>query len=470
MISPAVFTGQDAHAGPALDLDLIRKYAVPGPRYTSYPPATRFGSDFAALDLSRSLAEDNASGAGPLSLYVHLPFCASRCWYCGCHTIITRRQGVADGYLDDLEREIALTAQQIDRSRPVAQLHLGGGTPTFLTPEQLARLARMLRETFVFAPDAEIGVEIDPRCLDRGQIESLRAMGMNRASLGVQDTNPAVQVAIHRIQPHALNQQAFAWLREAGVTSINVDLIYGLPLQTEASLDATLDEVLALGPDRLSLFSYAHVPWIKPAQRIFDRNGQLPAPALKLSMFARLHERLRAAGYVDVGLDHFARPDDELARALADGTLHRNFQGYSTRGGASLYGFGISSISQTADTYRQNHKSLADYRASLAAGQLPVERGYRLNRDDLRRRALIMGLMCERTLDFDEQDRVWGGEMRKDYAAEIAALAPLQADGLVVVSADGVEVLPAGVPLLRVIAMCFDASQSAAPGRHALTV
>jgi oxygen-independent coproporphyrinogen-3 oxidase len=470
MISPVAITGQDDRAGTALDLDLIRKYAVPGPRYTSYPPATRFGDDFAALDLSRALAEDNAPGAGPLSLYLHLPFCASRCWYCGCHTIITRRQSVADGYLDDLEREIALTAQQMDRSRPVSQLHLGGGTPTFLTPEQLARLGRMLRDTFTFAPDAEIGVEIDPRCLERGQVEALRAMGMNRASLGVQDTNPAVQVAIHRIQPHALNQQAFTWLREAGVTSISVDLIYGLPLQTEASLDATLDDVLALGPDRLSLFSYAHVPWIKPAQRIFDRNGQLPEPALKLRMFARLHERLLAAGYVDVGLDHFARPDDELARALVDGTLHRNFQGYSTRGGASLYGFGISSISQTGDTYRQNHKSLADYRASLVAGRLPVERGYRLSRDDLRRRALIMGLMCERTLDFDAQNRAWGGEMRQDYAREIAALSPLQADGLVLVSHEGVEVLPAGVPLLRVIAMCFDASQSAAPGRHALTV
>ncbi len=470
MISPAELTGQDAFTGTPLDLDLIRKYAVPGPRYTSYPPATRFGTDVDALDLPRALAEDNAAGAGPLSLYFHLPFCASRCWYCGCHTIITRRQEVADAYLDDLEREVALTARQIDPARPVSQLHLGGGTPTFLTPGQLARLGRIVRGAFIFAPDAEIGVEIDPRCLERGQVEALRAMGMNRASLGVQDTNPAVQVAIHRVQPHALNQQAFAWLREAGVASINVDLIYGLPLQTEASLEATFDDVIALGPDRISLFSYAHVPWIKPAQRIFDRNGQLPSPALKLRMFARLHERLRAAGYVDVGLDHFARPDDELARALSDGSMHRNFQGYSTRGGASLYGFGISSISQTADTYRQNHKSLADYRASLAAGQLPVERGYRLTSDDLRRRALIMGLMCERRIDFAAYARTWGGDLRRDFAPELAALTPLEADGLVTVGPDGIEVRPAGVPLLRVIAMCFDASQSAAPGRHALTV
>jgi len=470
MISPATFTGPDSPAEAALDLDLIRKYAVPGPRYTSYPPATRFGTDFSPSDVARSLGEDNQPGAGPISLYFHLPFCASRCWYCGCHTIITRRQEVADSYLNDIEREVALTARQMTRSRPVAQLHLGGGTPTFLSPDQLARLGRIIRNAFTFAPDAEIGVEIDPRCLDRGQVDSLRALGMNRASLGVQDTNPDVQQAIHRIQPQALNRQAFAWLRDAGVASINVDLIYGLPLQTEASLDATLDDVLALKPDRLSLFSYAHVPWIKPAQRIFERNGQLPAPALKLRMFARLHERLRAAGFVDVGLDHFARPDDELARALADGTLHRNFQGYSTRGGASLYGFGISSISQTANTYRQNYKSLADYRASLAAGVLPVERGYRLSHDEQRRRALIMGLMCERRLDFDTLDQTWGGEVRADFGAEIAALEPLEADGLVSVGPDGVEVLPAGVPLLRVIAMCFDASQSAAPGRHALTV
>ncbi len=461
--------GFAAGAAP-LDLDLIRKYAIPGPRYTSYPPATRFHEGFGSAEADFAVAEDNLAASGPISLYFHLPFCESRCWYCGCHTIITRRKEAADRYLDDLELELRLVSARVDPFRRVTQLHLGGGTPTFLTADQLSRLHDLVRDCFTFAPDAEISAEIDPRRLTEEQIEALRGFGLNRASLGVQDTNPAVQVAIHRIQPQELNAQAFAWLRAAGVNSINVDLIYGLPVQTPGSLDRTVDDVLSLDPDRLSVFSYAHVPWLKPAQRIFEQRNQLPGPEQKLAMFALLHGRLKGAGFVDVGLDHFARPDDELARALAAGTLHRNFQGYSTRAGASLYGFGISSISQTADTYRQNHKSLLDYKAALQSGRLPVERGYRLTADDRLRRTAIMGIMCNRRLDLGELSREVGEDVRDQFAAEWEALEPLAADGLLQIEGDRFEVLPAGVPLLRVIAMKFDATFVAAPRRHALTV
>lgn len=455
---------------PALDLDLLRKYAIPGPRYTSYPPATRFHAGFDEAEVNASLMEDNGRGGGPLSLYFHLPFCESRCWYCGCHTIITRRKEAADRYLDDLETELRLTAARIDPSRKVTQVHLGGGTPTFLTAEQLRRLGDLVTAFFAFDPAAEISAEIDPRRLTAYQVDALRAFGLNRASLGVQDTNPEVQLAIHRVQPQALNEQAFAWLRGAGVGSINVDLIYGLPLQTTESLDRTLDDVLGLGPDRLSVFSYAHVPWLKPAQRIFDQRNQLPGPERKLAMFALLHRRLKAAGFEDIGLDHFARPEDELSRALAAGTLHRNFQGYSTHAGASLYGFGISSISQTVDTYWQNHKSLADYRAALTAGKLPVERGYRLNADDRLRRAAIMRLMCGRRLDLDELSMEFAVDARRALADEWTALEPLAADGLLRLEEARFVVLPAGVPLLRVIAMKFDATLVTGPRRHALTV
>jgi len=467
--NPASHPGPLREAAP-LDLDLIRKYAIPGPRYTSYPPATRFHAGFGDDEVARSLVDDNLAGAGPLSLYFHLPFCESRCWYCGCHTIITRQKAAADRYLDDLEVELRLTAARVDPARRITQLHLGGGTPTFLTADQLGRLRDLVRAFFQFDPQAEISAEIDPRRLTADQVDALRSFGLNRASLGVQDTNPAVQLAIHRIQPQEMNAQAFAWLRTAGVGSINVDLIYGLPLQTPDSLDRTVDDVISLGPDRLSVFSYAHVPWIKPAQRIFEQRNQLPGPEQKLAMFALLHDRLKTEGFVDIGLDHFARPDDELARALAAGTLHRNFQGYSTHAGASLYGFGISSISQTADTYRQNHKSLLDYKASLTAGQLPVERGYRLTDDDRLRRAAIMRIMCNRRLDLAVLAEETGENARELLAESWKALEPLAADGLVRIDGDRLEVLPAGVPLLRVIAMKFDATLIAGPRRHALTV
>ncbi|MFM8337876.1 MAG: oxygen-independent coproporphyrinogen III oxidase [Opitutaceae bacterium] len=453
-----------------LALDLIRKYSVPGPRYTSYPPATQFTDDLQALRLEEAIADDNATGAGPLSLYFHLPFCETRCWFCACNTVITRRRGAAAEYLDDLAREISLTAALIDRRRSVTQIHLGGGTPTFLTPDDLHRLGELIHGTFTVAPDAEFSVEIDPRRVTAEHVAALRGIGANRASLGVQDTDPAVQLAIHRVQPQEMNRQAFAWLRAAGFGSINVDLIYGLPLQNEASFARTIDDVLGLGPDRLSVFSYAHVPWIKPAQRIFDDRAQLPSAEAKLAMFATAHAKLTTAGFVDIGLDHFARPDDALAVAQRADTLYRNFQGYTTQAGASLYAFGISSISATETTYRQNLKVLAEWRSALDAGRLPVERGLRLTAEDRRRRKIIMRLMCDRRLDHAALSRELGLDFARTYAVELASLEDLRADGLVESNSGGVEVTAAGIPLLRVIAMRFDPLFTASPRRHAQAI
>lgn len=442
----------------SLDLDLIRKYAVPGPRYTSYPPATRFTEDLGAADLERALTDDNGPAAGPLSLYFHLPFCETQCWYCGCNTVITlRRQSAAD-YLDVLAREVGQMAARLDRRRPVTQIHFGGGTPTFLPPDQLRRLGALIREHFTLATDCEYSVEIDPRRLTEDHIRALAEVGANRASVGVQDTDPRVQLAIHRLQPQSVNEQAFRWLRAHDFKSINVDLIYGLPLQTPDSFARTIDDVLTLAPDRLSVFAYAHVPWIKPAQRIFDHRQQLPGPESRLAMFALAHERLTAAGYVDIGLDHFARPDDALAVAQRAGTLHRNFQGYSTQAGASLYGFGISSISSTPDTFRQNHKTIDDWSSAIERGELPIERALRLTDDDQRRRTVIMRLMCDRRLDFPGLSRAIGASFETAFAAELAGLDDLVADGILTRTHDGFAVTPAGIPLLRVIAMRFDSS------------
>ncbi|WP_404425173.1 oxygen-independent coproporphyrinogen III oxidase [Nibricoccus sp. IMCC34717] len=452
----------------ALNLDLIRKYSIAGPRYTSYPPATVFSPDLASVDVDGALREDAAKG-GPISIYFHLPFCETRCWYCGCNTVITRRRGAADEYLDDLAREIELSRPLV-AGRPVTQLHLGGGTPTFLTPEQLDRLTTMVKGTFTIAPEAEISVELDPRRLTREHVLALGRLGARRASIGVQDTNRQVQLAINRFQPHELNQQVVRWLRDEGFQSINVDLIYGLPLQTTETFAQTIDDVLGLSPDRLSVFSYAHVPWIKPAQKIFEDRGQLPDAEMKLALFALAHERLTGAGFVDIGLDHFAKPGDELAVALRDRTLHRNFQGYSTRAGATLYAYGVSAISQTPDIYSQNVKDLVSYRASLTAGRMPVERGYRLTAEDKIRREVVMGIMCDRGLDFAAVGARTGVDVRAHFARELAELSDLEADGILKVDTEGLTVLPEGVPLLRVVAMRFDATLGRTGGRHAKVI
>jgi len=448
-----------------VDLDLVRKHNRPGPRYTSYPTALQFRED---ADAARLIDAARAE-AGGLSLYFHLPFCESLCWFCGCNKVITTDTSRADIYLDALEREIALFPGDGLRERRVVQLHFGGGTPNFLSPAQIARLGAVLRQHFVFADDAECSVELDPRPLTRDHVRAFRDIGMRRASFGIQDVNPEVQKAVHRVQPEECNERAFAWLRAEGFESVNVDLIYGLPGQTPETYAETLRRVLAYDPDRFAVFSYAHVPWMVPSQKILER-AQLPDPGDKLAMLKLVIETLTASGYAFIGMDHFAKPGDELVRALETRTLQRNFQGYSTRGGVEIRGFGVSSISQTARTYRQNHKTLEKYYALLAEGRLPVERGLELTDDDVLHRHVIMRLMCDFSLEFAPVEAEFGIRFTEKFEPNLARLDEFVPDRLVERDDHAIRVTEAGRLFIRNIAMCFDAYTAAAEGRHSKTI
>jgi oxygen-independent coproporphyrinogen-3 oxidase len=438
-----------------VNLDLVRKYNVAGPRYTSYPPATRFTAALAEPELAAMIAENNTTGRG-LSLYFHLPFCETLCWFCGCTTVITQHHGASKPYLDYLEREVAQMAARLNPRRKVVQLHWGGGSPTFLQPDEIRRLGEIIRKHFTLAEDVEAGVEIDPRRLTRAHLEALREAGFNRASLGVQDFDPQVQAAVHRIQPRALTQQTLDWARELGFGSVNFDLIYGLPHQTVATFQQTLDTVLAMAPDRLAVFSYAHVPWIKPAQKILEQKI-LPSPEVKLELLKMVIERLTAGErYVYIGMDHFARPTDELVRAQEQKTLQRNFQGYSTRGEADIYAFGMSAISQIPGAYWQNEKELPGYFGALDGGKTPLARGYVLTEEDRIRRETIMRVMCDLALDYATMSAKLGVNFAEHFETELATLAPFAADGLVTFHPTGLEVTDAGRLFIRNIAMCFD--------------
>ena len=438
-----------------VDLDLVRKYNVPGPRYTSYPPATHFSDHMRPEHILEAVRANNTV-ARDLSLYFHLPFCYSLCWYCGCTTVITTQQGRSATYLDYLRKELALLTPFLHRDRRVVQLHFGGGSPTFLMPEELRALGRMIHGCFTLDDDAEAGVEIDPRRLTRDHVVALREAGFNRASLGVQDHNPVVQQAVHRIQPYEVTKQSVDWVREAGFQSVNIDLIYGLPHQTPASFERTLDEVLTLKPDRFAVFNYAYVPWIKPAQKII-KEETLPTADTKLAILKLTIEKLTSEGFVYIGMDHFARVDDELAVAQRQKTLQRNFQGYSTRGGADIYAFGMSSISQAGDAYWQNHKELPSYYAALDASRLPIAKGYVLTDDDRIRRHTIMRLMCDLSLDFPALSRALELDFTTYFAPELASLEDLIADGLIERSAAGLTVTHLGRLFIRNVAMRFDA-------------
>lgn len=453
-----------------LDFALLQKYDRPGPRYTSYPTAPKFVPLADPSIVLDEIARENQDADRPLSLYFHLPFCETRCWFCGCTTVITRRASAADDYLDHLERELDLMRLWRNPARRVTQLHFGGGSPTFLAPAAIRRLGEMIHARHQFTRDAEISVEIDPRRLTPAQARAYHDLGCRRASIGVQDTDPRVQLAIHRVQPVAQTREAVALLRDTGYTSIGVDLIYGLPYQTEASFASTLDNVIALRPDRLSVFSYAHVPWIKPAQKILERDRALPSPELKLRLFNLALRTLTAAGLVHIGMDHFARPDDELAVAARTDRLHRNFQGYSTRAGASLHSFGVSAISQTERTYHQNLRELPDYQAALAAGRSPIDRGLFLTDEDLRRRQIIMRVMCDRHLDFADLSARLGLDFEKTYVAELASLDDLAADGLIERRAGGLNITALGAVLRRIIAMRFDPQLATDATRYSRTV
>lgn len=449
----------------AVDIDLVRKHNRPGPRYTSYPTALQFRDDADSAGLVDAARRET----GPLSLYFHLPFCESLCWFCGCNKVITTDSSRADIYLDALEKEMALFPSDGLRERPVVQVHFGGGTPNFLRPAQIARLGALLRKHFTVAEDAECSVELDPRPLTRDHVRAFHDIGMRRASFGIQDVNPDVQRAVHRVQPDECNERAFAWLREEGFESVNVDLIYGLPGQTASSFAETLRRVLAYDPDRFAVFSYAHVPWMVPSQKILER-AALPDPGDKLSMLKLVIETLTGAGYSFIGMDHFAKPADELVRAMETRTLQRNFQGYSTRGGVEIRGFGVSSISQTTRTYRQNRKSLEQYYASLSGGRLPVERGLELTDEDVLRRHVIMRLMCDFALDFAPVEERFGICFREKFSVALERLREFTVDGLAEVGKAGIRVTPSGRLFIRNIAMCFDAYTAPTEGRHSKTI
>jgi oxygen-independent coproporphyrinogen-3 oxidase len=452
-------------AAPPVDLGLVRKHNRPGPRYTSYPTALQFRDDADA----QSLVAAASAERGGLSLYFHLPFCESLCWFCGCNKVITTDNSRAAVYLDALVREMDLFPRDIVAGRQVVQLHFGGGTPNFLTPAQILRLGAEIKKRFAFAGDAECSVELDPRFLTRDHVRTFREIGMTRASFGIQDVNPDVQRAVHRVQSDECNEQAFAWLRGEGFESINVDLIYGLPGQTPESYERTLARVLEYGPDRFAVFSYAHVPWMVPSQKILEK-AQLPDPGDKLAMLKLVIETLTAADYVFIGMDHFARPGDELVRALGSRTLQRNFQGYSTRGGTEIRGFGVSSISQTERTYRQNRKSLEQYYEDLAAGRLPVERGLELSDEDILRRHIIMRLMCDFRLDFAAVETLFPLRFAEKFSDSLSALSEFTADGLIELTGDAITVTDAGRLFIRNIAMCFDAHAQTGERRHSKTI
>ncbi len=439
-----------------VDLDLVKKYNVPGPRYTSYPPATHFSEEITRDQIVEKIRCNN-EGQKDLSLYFHLPFCKSLCWFCGCTTVITTQEGKSATYIDYLGKEMALMGQHMNPNRVVEQIHLGGGTPTFLQPDEIRQLGEMIHSRYQISDTVEAGVEIDPRHLDQEKLKALREAGFNRSSIGVQDNNPEVQKAVHRIQPYEQTSKVVSWIRDAGFESLNIDLIYGLPYQTVSSFEKTLDETLALRPDRLAIFSYAHVPWIKPSQKILEKESALPDGEMKLQLLKLTVEKLTSEGYAYVGMDHFALENDELTTAQREKTLQRNFQGYSTKDGTDIYSFGMSSISQADDAYWQNQKELPQYYAEVDAGNLPVNKGYILTIDDEIRRQVIMRLMCDLGIDYAAMSHLLGLDFPNYFAAELESLADLETDGLLEKTPDGFTVTDVGRLLIRVIAMRFDA-------------
>jgi len=438
--------------------DLLQRFDVPGPRYTSYPTADRFVEAFTAADHAQTLAQRHAGTimpAMPLSLYVHIPFCESVCYYCACNKIITKHHNRATSYLRYLSREIDLYSAQLGPGQTVTQLHLGGGTPTFLSDDELKELMAMLRRSFTLAPGGEYSIEIDPRTVDAARLRALAGLGFNRLSFGVQDFDPDVQKAVHRIQPFEQVSELMGQAREVGFDSINVDLIYGLPRQTPESFARTLEQVVQLLPDRIALYAYAHLPErFKPQRRIIT--ADLPGAAAKLAMLAQSLTAFMAAGYVYIGMDHFALPNDALAVAKRQGRLHRNFQGYSTQPDCDLVGLGVSAIGRIGATYSQNAKTMEEYCDPLDQGRLPVARGLALNRDDLARRAVIMALMCQGEVIFESIEQAWLLDFRSYFAAELAQLQEHVDAGLVLLDESGIQVTAQGWFLVRAVAMVFD--------------
>jgi oxygen-independent coproporphyrinogen III oxidase len=438
-----------------VSVDLLHRYNVPGPRYTSYPTAPVWREGLGPADYEEILAESSGEPVpAPLSLYLHIPFCESLCYFCACTVEITGNHAVEEPYLALLEREIAWISQRTS-GREVVQLHWGGGTPTYLAPERITRLARALRSAFRFAPDAEVGVEIDPRVTTSEHLAALRGAGFNRLSMGVQDFDPAVQQAIHRIQSYEDTRALVLSAREMGFDSVNMDLIYGLPLQTPESFRATIERILEIGPDRLAVYSYANVPWLKKHQKLLE--ARLPGEREKFEIFRTALARFSEAGYEYIGMDHFARPEDELSRARRNRTLHRNFQGYTTKAGTDLIGMGVSAIGAVGNAFVQNRRELPAYRTAVASGGAATFRGFRLSFDDRLRRAVIGNLLCHGVVVVPEVEKAFGIVFDDYFAGALERLAACQADGLVEISETEVRATPLGRVFLRNLAMAFDA-------------
>ena len=436
--------------------DLLARHDVSGPRYTSYPTAVEFHDGLTADDYARRLAAADALGPdAPLSLYVHLPFCQERCLFCGCHVIITKHRDVAAPYLELLKREITMVAERLPHRRRFAQLHLGGGTPTYYEPAQLTDLLQHLLAHFEPLPGAELAIEVDPRVTTIAHLDALADLGFNRVSMGVQDLTPDVQEAIGRIQTLEQTKRLIDHARTRGFRGINVDLIYGLPLQTEETFEQTVNAVIGLGVDRAAVYSFAFVPWVRGHQKKLEESD-FPDASTKLRLFALARERFLEAGYEPIGMDHFARPDDELGRAKHEGRLRRNFQGYAVIPGDDVIGLGISAIGDVRGAYVQNEKKLSTYEESVLAGQLPVARGVARDADDDVRRTVIHELMCNFQLDIPQVERQFGIAFASYFAEDLRLLEPHVRDGFATVSPTRIAVTPVGELIVRNIAMCFD--------------
>jgi len=440
-----------------IDIDLLLKYDKPGPRYTSYPPVPVFTKEFTESDFKEAIIENNLSEKeSDLSLYFHIPFCDTLCYFCGCNMVVSRDQNRMKEYILKILEEVRMVKSYLSARRKVIQLHWGGGTPSNLSPDNIRLLADNVNSLFDFAEDAEISVEIDPRGLTREHMKAFKEAHFNRISMGVQDFNPEIQTLINRIQSEEITKAAIDWSRELGFKSINIDLIYGLPLQSAASFIDTLDKIIEFSPERIAVFNFAYVPWLKPHQKIIKKE-YLPSSREKLNILKATIERLTAAGYVYIGMDHFAKSYDELAKAQKEKTLYRNFQGYSTRAGADLYAFGITAISQFNFIYSQNLKRIREYYQSLEKGKFPVYCGYKMNNDDIIRRNVIMRLMCDMELDKKEIENKYKIKFDEYFQDSLNKLEEPIKDGLVKVFEDKIIVSSIGRLLIRNIAMCFDA-------------
>lgn len=436
--------------------ELLDRYNKPGPRYTSYPTVPAWSNGFDEEDYRQALRDFAEQPGADLTLYVHLPFCAERCFYCGCNATVTKRSEVVDIYLDRVTREVELVTAILGERRRVVQVHWGGGTPNFLNPAQARRVFNLLEQHFDLDLEGEISIEVDPRVATREQMELFRELGFNRISLGVQDFDPQVQEAIGRIQPEAKTRAIYTDCRDLGFTSVNLDLVYGLPFQTKATFGRTLREVISLKPDRLACFSYAHVPWVKANQKRVD-TSQLPGPYEKVDLFLMAIEELTEAGYDWIGMDHFARHNDELAVAVREKRLHRNFMGYTTQAAPHMIALGMSGISDLAGHFAQNDAKLGDYQKALDAGHLPIVKGHHLSQDDKLRRKAIVHMMCNLELPYDLTRAEFGVGVDEALGAELERLHPFEDEGFVEFDPTGVKITTLGRFFIRNLCMEFDA-------------